>query len=273
MFKKTFIRAVVLVFATTTAFFVVATSYLFSFCTSNKTAKQGSIINQILVFFKELWVVTKFNYLKCIDLAFKFNSNRAMQPSDKNSGLFFLHGFYGNDYLFRSLESSITQQNLDLDLHYIPNIYFHSSIEEQSKRIAKYLEQFNYDKVFLVGHSMGGVICNFIVSFLPKAGVEYTVVSICSPFNGTTMANFSPLLSTRDLRPGSELLTKLNKSIEENNNVNRLFVASDQDHVIYPWDSAILRNSGTSLIFSTGHNSILFEPELVKEVTSYIKLA
>ncbi|MDB4963142.1 MAG: lipase [Myxococcales bacterium] len=64
-------------------------------------------------------------------------------------------------------------------------------------------------EVDLIGHSMGGVVARYYVTFLGGDGVAKNLVTIGSPHGGTDLSRVGVGHATRELLIGSQLVTRL----------------------------------------------------------------
>ena len=80
-------------------------------------------------------------------------------------------------------------------------------IEESAARLAELVDRCRHEHIFLVGHSMGGLVVERAAMLVPVTGV----VAIGTPFGGAPLASVFHHLhrSVYDMRAGSELLRTL----------------------------------------------------------------
>jgi triacylglycerol lipase len=95
-----------------------------------------------------------------------------------------------------------------------------------------------YDRVHVIGHSLGGLIARYYVQRLGGDAHVDTLVTIGTPHGGTTLARALPAIPlVRQLRPGSSLIREL---AEPAPGCRTRFVAfhSDLDQLIVPSQNA-----------------------------------
>jgi triacylglycerol lipase len=123
-----------------------------------------------------------------------------------------VHGFGGTASSWSFLARTLRARGLTVDaMTYTP---FGTSVEQLADRLVveveRLLAQTGADKVYLVGHSLGGVVIAQAVAGGRLAGLVDTVVTIAAPFGGSPWANLLPCGAViRALREGSPLLRRL----------------------------------------------------------------
>jgi len=135
----------------------------------------------------------------------------------------------------------------------------------------------NAPRIFLVGHSWGGIISAFLSTTpeyrktLPIA----KVVCIASPFHGTKRVfwKFAPSLKQMDY--GSVELNKVRAKVLENTRVEYFSLFTQRDHVVIPWKSCLIDEKASSHIHhqdfpDLGHHSFLYSQEVIRIVMSHL---
>ncbi|RKT57654.1 esterase/lipase family protein [Saccharothrix australiensis] len=77
------------------------------------------------------------------------------------------------------------------------------------EHVERICEQTGSDRVHVVGHSLGGLIARYYVQRLRGDARVRTLITLGTPHGGTLAAYLFPTSLTRQLRPGSELLSEL----------------------------------------------------------------
>jgi triacylglycerol lipase len=128
-----------------------------------------------------------------------------------------------------------------------------------AKQVERVCQQTGYEQVFLVGHSLGGIIARYYVQ---RAGGDqrvHTLVTLGSPHAGTQLARLAPLGVCQQLRPNSDLMRELAQPAD----CGTRFVAiySDRDEVVLPNRSARLEHPDLAVsrirVHGVGHLSLL----------------
>jgi triacylglycerol lipase len=137
-----------------------------------------------------------------------------------------------------------------------------------SRHVERVCAQTGYEQVFIVGHSLGGIIARYYVQCLGGDARVNTVITLGSPHAGTQFARLLPLKVTRQLRPGSDVMTELAGPAR----CSTRFVAiySDRDEVVVPNRSARLEHPDLAVtrirVHGVGHLSLLVDREVVHTV-------
>lgn len=127
------------------------------------------------------------------------------------------------------------------------------------RQVERICQQSGYEQVFLVGHSLGGIIARYYVQCQAGDTRVSTLVTLGSPHAGSQLARMAPLLVGRQLRPNSELMRELAGPAR----CSTRFVAiySDRDEVVVPNRSARLEHPDLDVtrlqVRGVGHLSLL----------------
>lgn len=136
------------------------------------------------------------------------------------------------------------------------------------RQVERICAQTGYEKVHLVGHSLGGVIARYYVQRLGGDARVDTLVTIGSPHRGTVLARLFPLLVTRQLLPGSSLIADLAAPTRCRTPIVSIW--SDRDEVVIPNRSAELRHDDLDVtnvrVSGVGHLSLLVDHRAVHAV-------
>lgn len=136
------------------------------------------------------------------------------------------------------------------------------------RRIERICADTGYEQVHVVGHSLGGLIARYYVQRLGGDERVHTLVTLGSPHQGTQLARLFPLLVTRQLRPGSRLMSDL--AAPARCRTRFVSVWSDRDEVIVPQRSGELRHPDLSAtgvrVHAVGHLSLLVDSRAVQAV-------
>jgi triacylglycerol lipase len=123
-----------------------------------------------------------------------------------------VHGFCGTKSNWSLVARSLRAQGLTVDaISYAP---FGISVEQVADRLVvkvhSILSQTGAEKVYLVGHSLGGVIIAQAIASGRLNGLVDTVITLGSPFGGSPLAKLLPFMELpRALQEGSQLLRRL----------------------------------------------------------------
>lgn len=120
-------------------------------------------------------------------------------------------------------------------------------------------------KVDMVAHSLGGIVARLAIAEHRLGPSLRTLVTLGSPHQGTYPARYGNTQLLRDLRPGSELLSRLaEKPLPARIRVVCLW--SKNDLFVLPAESAILPGSENIDLTPATHYSYLLHPAVFERV-------
>jgi triacylglycerol lipase len=184
-----------------------------------------------------------------------------------------VHGIVDNRSAFAVLRRTLRRRGFGRisTVNYSP---LTSDVRKAAGELAAHVErvcdQTGYEQVFVVGHSLGGVIGRYYAQCLGGDRRVNTLVSLGAPHAGTQLAWLAPLPVCRQLRPGSDLMTELAAPAV----CRTRFVAvySDHDEIVVPARSARLEHPDLAVsrhrIHGVGHLSLLVNREAVHTVAT-----
>src|SRR5438309_196074 len=118
----------------------------------------------------------------------------------------------------------------------------------------------------------GGVRARWYIQGLGGERHVDHCVTIGTPHHGTVAAYLGPGPAARDMRPGSDVIQRLERGFSKSK-VKYVNLYSDLDFLIIPTSSALLpeqRNVHQDLIGDLGHTSLLVSEELIDQVSSHL---
>jgi pimeloyl-ACP methyl ester carboxylesterase len=141
------------------------------------------------------------------------------------------------------------------------------------EHIERICEQTGSDQVHVVGHSLGGLIARYYVQRLHGDARVRTLVTLGTPHSGTLAAYLVPTPLTRQLRPGSDLLTELAEPCRPCK-TRFVVVWSEMDQVIVPQRNARLAHPALHVeehqIRDSGHLSLPVDTRTLHAVVTAI---
>ncbi|MCU1595301.1 MAG: hypothetical protein JWO12_2693 [Frankiales bacterium] len=187
-----------------------------------------------------------------------------------------VHGLVDNRSIFTLLRRALRRRGFGrvLTLNYSP---LTQDVRTVSARLAelveKTCEETGYERVHVIGHSLGGVIARYYVQRLGGDARVHTLCTLGSPHAGTWSAHLLPQRLVKQLRPGSDLMRELAEPAPA---VRTRFVAfwSDLDQLIVPKRSARIDHPDLSarnvLLHGVGHMSLPIDGRVVREITTLL---
>jgi pimeloyl-ACP methyl ester carboxylesterase len=187
-----------------------------------------------------------------------------------------LHGLVDNGSIFVTLRRSLRRRGFGriITLNYSP---FSQDVRDVAQRLSvlveKTCEETGYEKVHVVGHSLGGLVARYYVQKLGGDARVHTVCTLGTPHGGTLTAHLLPQRLVRQLRPGSDVMTELAESAH---GCSTRFVAfwSDLDELIVPKRSARIDHPDLSarnvLLRGVGHMALPLDGRVVREIATLL---
>jgi triacylglycerol lipase len=136
-------------------------------------------------------------------------------------------------------------------------------------------EQTGYERIHVIGHSMGGLVARYYVQRLGGDAHVHTLVTLGTPHHGTRAARLFPRGVCQQLTPGSEVVNEL---AEPAPGCQTRFVCfwSDNDALISPKHAAMLDHPDLSarniMVRGVGHMSLPIDRRIVREITATLAL-
>ena len=184
-----------------------------------------------------------------------------------------VHGMIDNRSIFTLLRRALHRRGFGqvLTLNYSPFTQDPRAAAARLQRLVEQTcEQTGYERVHVVGHSLGGLVARYYVQRMGGDARVHTLVTLGSPHAGTNAAYLLPQRLVYQLRPGSELVREL---AEPAPGCRTRFVSywSDLDQLVVPKRSARLDHPDLQvrnvLLRGVGHMSLPNSSRVVHEIT------
>jgi len=182
-----------------------------------------------------------------------------------------LHGVGDNRSIFALLRRGLRRRGFDrvLGYNYSP---FSSDIRDVAAELAdvieKLCEETGFERIHVIGHSMGGLVARYYVQRLGGDARVHTLVTLGTPHSGTQVARLVPHPLARQLRPDSDLQSELAEPAECRTRF--LAVWSDLDQVVIPQRSARVDHPDLGarnvLVRGVGHQSLPVHGRVIHEI-------
>ena len=88
---------------------------------------------------------------------------------------------------FRGVQRTLEQEGFAVDCPTVPSF---RSIRERATVLAQRLEQLGSEQIYLIGHSMGGLDCRYVVHHCDVKRRIQAVATIATPHRGTPLAQW-----------------------------------------------------------------------------------
>lgn len=187
-----------------------------------------------------------------------------------------VHGLVDNRSVFTLLRRTLRRRGFGrvIPFNYSP---FTQDVRTAAARLARLVEktceETGYERVHVVGHSLGGVVARYYVQRMGGDARVHTLVTLGSPHSGTLAAHLLPSRLVRQLRPGSALMQELATPAR---GCRTRFVAfwSDLDQLIVPKRAARISHPDLSvrnvLLRGVGHMSLPIHGHVVHEIATLL---
>ncbi|MCU1590242.1 MAG: Alpha/beta hydrolase fold [Frankiales bacterium] len=187
-----------------------------------------------------------------------------------------VHGLVDNRSIFTLLRRALRRRGFGrvITLNYSP---LTQDIRSVSARLAalveKTCEETGYERVHVVGHSLGGVVARYYVQRMGGDARVHTLCTLGTPHAGTHAAKLWPGGVVRQLRPGSELMQELAAPAP---GCRTRFVAfwSDLDQLIVPQHAAAIDHPDLQArniaLHGVGHMSLPISGSVVHEIATLL---
>ena len=183
-----------------------------------------------------------------------------------------VHGVIDNHSVFTVLRRGLARRGFGrvMTLSYSP---WSGDVPRIAKRLAMLVEsvcrETGYERVHIVGHSLGGVVARYYVQKMGGDNRVDTLVTLGSPHGGTVGAKFFPHTVSRHMRPNSKLIQDLDAPAP---GCRTRFIAiwSDLDQIIMPKRNARIVHPDLTarnvFIRGVGHMSLPVDGRVVHEI-------
>jgi hypothetical protein len=183
-----------------------------------------------------------------------------------------IHGVVDNRSVFTMLRRGLRRRGFGriITLNYSP---LTEDVRHVAERLEALVEQVcietGYERVHVIGHSMGGLVARYFVQRMGGDSRVHTLVTLGTPHLGTAPAHLVPHPVARQMRRGSDIVTELAAPAPA---CRTRFVAiwSDLDQMIVPKANARLDHPDLDarnvLVPAVGHNSLPVDGRVVHEI-------
>lgn len=189
-----------------------------------------------------------------------------------------VHGMVDNHSIFTLLRLGLRRRGFGrvTTMNYSPlTTDVRTAAASLAEEVEALVAETGYERVHVVGHSLGGLIARYYVTRLGGDERVHTLVTLGTPHHGTYTAYGWPNQLTRQLRPGSALMRELAQPVPS---CRTRFVAywSDLDQMIFPQRNAALEHPDLRVrnidLHGVGHMSLPILGSVVHGISSTLAL-
>ncbi|MCW2547026.1 MAG: alpha/beta hydrolase fold protein [Mycobacterium sp.] len=197
-------------------------------------------------------------------------------PDPQTTPILLLHGLVDNRSVFTRLRNSLAREGFGclLSLNYpvltgdIP-----TAAHNLADVVDRICERTGFERLHIVGHSMGGLIARYHVQRLAGDRRVDTLVTLATPHHGTASARLVPYGIVRQLRPGSPGVAELMEPAP-GCRTRIVSIYSDRDTLV-PAASAHLEHADLDvrnvLVPGAGHHTLPFDRRTVAEISKTLR--
>lgn len=194
------------------------------------------------------------------------------EARDKDALVVLVHGLVDNGSIFTVLRRALRRRGFartaSMNYSLLTN-----DVPTAAENLGEYLEQLcaaSGDRtVRLVCHSLGGLIARYYVQRMGGDQRVEVLVTLGSPHQGTQLARLVPLRLAEQLRPGSELLTELDRPAGHIS-TRMVAVYSPLDEVVVPGRNGRIEHPDLDALNvpvpAVGHQSLPVHPTVIDAV-------
>jgi pimeloyl-ACP methyl ester carboxylesterase len=183
-----------------------------------------------------------------------------------------LHGMVDNRSIFALLRRGLRRRGFG-QIVAINYSVLTTDIPSAARRLAGHVEQLcaetGYERVHIVGHSLGGLIARYYVQRMGGDARVHTLVCLGTPHKGTYAARLVPRRIAGQLRPDSAVIAELARPARQCR-TRFISVWSDLDQLIVPKQSARIDHpdlhAHNMLVRGLGHLSLPVDGRVVHAI-------
>lgn len=183
-----------------------------------------------------------------------------------------VHGMVDNRSIFTLLRRGLRRRGFHrvVTLNYSPLTRdVRLAATNLATRVEELCAETGFERIHVIGHSMGGLIARYYVQRLGGDARVHTLVTLGTPHAGTRAARLVPHRLARQLRPDSDLVTEL---AEPASTCRTRFLAvwSDLDQLMVPKRNARVDHPDLDarnvMVRGVGHMSLPIHRRTVHEI-------
>jgi triacylglycerol lipase len=217
--------------------------------------------------------VERYNYE---NLTLRQRSLLVRDVEAASTPILLVHGLIDNRTIFHLLVRRLRAYGFSrvVTLNYSPVT---NDIREAAEGLAREVETLvartGYERIHIVGHSLGGLIARYYVQRLGGDERVHTLVTLGTPHHGTLAAHLLRVNLGKQLRVNSDLFEELDRPAK---NCRTRFVCfwSDIDQLIVPHDNAKLMHpdlvAHNEMVHGVGHLSLPINGTVVQRASQLL---
>jgi len=145
-------------------------------------------------------------------------------------------------------------------VYIVPKLGYNlKDISVSAKIVREMIEKKDIRNSVIVAHSKGGLIGKYYLSLLNEDERVSKMISIATPYSGTSLTKYLRSKQVKDLRTDSEIIKELKAHKEVNKSIISVSPIFD-NHV---WEGSFLEGAENITIDEKGHHKIIYSKELI----------
>ena len=185
-----------------------------------------------------------------------------------------VHGMVDNRSIFTVLRRGLSRRGfgrIDTINYSLFTGDVRAAAADLGAEVERIVEETGYERIHVIGHSMGGLIARYYVTRLGGDAHVHTLVTLGTPHRGSYLAYAWNNGLTRQLRPHSRLFAELARPVRD---CQTRFIAywSDLDQVVVPQRNAALHHPDLNVhniaLHGVGHMSIPITSSVVHGISA-----
>jgi triacylglycerol lipase len=185
-----------------------------------------------------------------------------------------VHGLVDNRSIFTVLRRALRKRGFGrvwtLNYHVLTQD-LRAAARRLEQTVEAICEQTGYERIHVIGHSMGGIIARYYVQRMGGDERVHTLVTLGSPHAGTHAARLLPRGVCGQLRPHSDVIAELAAPVDRCR-TRFLCFWSDLDALISPKSSARIDhpdlNARNVFVRGVGHMSLPIDARVTREIAT-----
>ncbi len=171
------------------------------------------------------------------------------------------HGMWDTQAVFEKLKPFLESRGFQVySLDMVPS-NGEAPLDVLAGQLANFIDRtFPPDqRLDLLGFSMGGIISRYYLQRLGGLDRTDRLVTVSSPHNGTTMAEFGFLPGAKQMRVGSEFLQDLNRDVDRLAQIQFTSIWTPLDAIIVPAASSRVAVADNQTVLVPWHKLMVYD--------------
>jgi pimeloyl-ACP methyl ester carboxylesterase len=185
-----------------------------------------------------------------------------------------VHGIVSNRSIFTLLRRGLTRRGFSnvFAMNYLTVANdVRAAAAGLSVEVEQIVEETGFERIHIIGHSLGGLIARYYVTRLGGDARVHTLITLGTPHSGSYAAYAVPTTLMQQMRPGSGLMRELDRPVR---GCRTRFISywSDNDWAIHPHRNAALSHGDLGArnirLHGAGHLTLPMMGEVVHGIST-----